>query len=214
MCARPDIATSVGILGRKFSAPTEADWTAAKRVVRYLKGTKDWKLELGNKKSEALVAFSDSDWAGDKSTRKSTTGYVVFYAGGAVCWVSRRQNCVTLSTMEAEYVALAETCQEVVWLRRLLEDFGEKVEATVVNEDNQGCLSFARSERSSKRSKHIETKGHFVRDLCDSGEVVLQYCPTDQMPADVLTKPLGFIKHQQFAEQLGLVGERPSRGEV
>ncbi|XP_065073527.1 uncharacterized protein LOC135697684 [Ochlerotatus camptorhynchus] len=138
VCARPDIATSVGILGRKFSAPTEADWTAAKRVVRYLKETMDWKLQLGGKKAEDLVAFSDSGWAGDKSTRKSTTGYVVFYGGGAVCWVSRRQSCVTLSTMEAEYVALAETCQEVVWLRRLLEDFGEKqVKATVINEDNQ-----------------------------------------------------------------------------
>ncbi|XP_055622886.1 uncharacterized protein LOC129766386 [Toxorhynchites rutilus septentrionalis] len=135
VCARPDIATSVGILGRKFSAPTEADWTAAKRVVRYLKGTKKWKLQLGGKNAEALVAFSDSDWAGDKSTRKSTTGYVVYYAGGAVCWVSRRQSCVTLSTMEAEYVALAETCQEVIWLRRLLEDFGEhQVTATVAME--------------------------------------------------------------------------------
>lgn len=127
------------------------------------------------------MAFSDSDWAGGKGTRRSTTDYVVFYGGGAVCWVSRRQSCVTLSTMEAEDVALAEACQEVVWLRRLLEDFGEEqVEATVVKGDNQGCLSFARSERSSKRSKHIETKHHFVRDLCDKGEVVLQYCPTDQ----------------------------------
>ncbi|XP_055632964.1 uncharacterized protein LOC129773391 [Toxorhynchites rutilus septentrionalis] len=214
VCARPDIATSVGILGRKFSAPTEADWTAAKRVVRYLKGTKKWKLQLGGKNAKALVAFSDSDWAGDKSTRKSTTGYVVYYAGGAVCWVSRRQSCVTLSTMEAEYVALAETCQEVIWLRRLLEDFGEhQVTATVVNGDNQGCLSFARSARSSKRSKHIETKHHFVKDLCDRGEVVLQYCHTDQMRADVLTKPLGFVKHQQFAEQLGLVKSTESNGE-
>lgn len=178
-------------------------------MLRYLKGTRDWRLQLGGEKAEELVAFSDSDWAGDKSTRKSTTGYVVFYGGGAVCWVSRRQSCVTLSTMEAEYVALAETCQEVVWLRRLLDDFGEgKQQATLINEDNQGCLSFARSERSSKRSKHIETKHHFVRDLCDKGEVVLQYCPTDQMTADILTKPLGFVKHRQFAEQLGLFGER------
>ncbi|XP_058456591.1 uncharacterized protein LOC131433988 [Malaya genurostris] len=135
VCARTDIATSVGILGRKLSAPTNADWIAAKRVVRYLKGTKDWRLKLGDKETDELVAYSDSDWAGDIGTRKSTTGYVVFYCGGAICWASCRQNCVTLSTMEAEYVALAETCQEVVWLRRLLEDIGEKqVRPTVVYE--------------------------------------------------------------------------------
>lgn len=209
VCARPDIMTSAAILGRKFSSPTEADWTAAKRVVRYLKSTRTWKLRLGGASNDELVAFSDSDWAGDKGTRRSTTGIVVYYGGGVVSWSSRRQECVTLSTMEAEYVALAETCQEVIWLRRLLEDFGVKQEnATVVNEDNQGCLSFAKSERSTKRSKHIETKHHFVKDLCDQGEVILKYCPTNEMNADILTKPLGLVKHYQFTANLGLFGEK------
>lgn len=207
VCTRPDIMTSAAILGRKFSSPTESDWTAAKRVVRYLKGTRDWRLNLGGEDS-GLVAFSDSDWAGDTETRKSTTGYVVFYSGGALSWASRRQDCVTLSTLEAEYVALTETCQEVIWLRRLLGDLEEEQRnATVINEDNQGCLSFARSERFSKRSKHIETKLHFVKNLCEREEVVLKYCPTEDMKADILTKPLGGIKHHSFAKQLGLVGD-------
>lgn len=177
--------------------------------MRYLKNTKTWKLKLGGGSNDELVAFSDSDWAGDKSTHKSTTGTVVYYGGGVVSWSSRRQECVTLSTMEAEYVALAETCQEVIWLRRLLEDFGVKQKtATVVNEDNQGCLSFVKSERSTKRSKHIETKHHFVKDLCDREEVVLKYCPTNEMNADILTKPLGLVKHYHFTASLGLFGEK------
>ena len=98
VCARPDIAACVSILGRKVSAPTEVDWVAAKRVVRYLKTTKDWKLKFGT--SDGLIGYSDADWAGDIETRKSTTGFVFHYAGGAVSWVSRRQNCVTLSSME------------------------------------------------------------------------------------------------------------------
>ncbi|XP_062704203.1 uncharacterized protein LOC134286584 [Aedes albopictus] len=139
VCARPAIMNSAAILGRKFSAPSESDWTAAKRVIRYLKGTRDWKLNLGGN-SEELVAFSDSDWAGDTGTRKSTTSFVLFYSGGAVSWASRRQDCVTLSTLEAEYVALTETCQEVVWMRRLLGDLGEEqTTATVVNEDPTRC---------------------------------------------------------------------------
>ncbi|XP_062538635.1 uncharacterized protein LOC134206904 [Armigeres subalbatus] len=83
VCARPDIMNSAAILGRKFSAPSESDWTAAKRVIRYLKGTRDWRLNLGGD-SGGLVAYSDSDFAGDVGTRKSTTGYVLFYFGGAV----------------------------------------------------------------------------------------------------------------------------------
>ncbi|XP_062539213.1 uncharacterized protein LOC134207527 [Armigeres subalbatus] len=150
VCARPDIMNSAAILGRKFSAPSGSDWTAVKRVIRYLKGTRDWRLNLGGD-SGGLVVYSDSDFAGYAGTRKSTTGYVLFYFGGAVSWASRRQDCVTLSTLEAEYVALTETCQVVVWM---LSDLGEtQTVATTVNEDNQGCLSFARSERSTKRSK-------------------------------------------------------------
>ncbi|XP_040152122.1 secreted RxLR effector protein 161-like [Anopheles arabiensis] len=119
VCARPDIMATATVLGRKVSAPTEKDWTAAKRAVRYLKDTKDWKLKMGGEHGVTdcgdLIAFSDADWAGDSSSRKSTTGYVVYFSGGAVSWASRKQSNVTLSTMEAEYVALVETCQEVLW---------------------------------------------------------------------------------------------------
>ncbi|XP_058811245.1 uncharacterized protein LOC131676142 [Topomyia yanbarensis] len=114
VCARPEIMTSAAILGRKFSAPSETDYIAEKCVIRYLIGTRDWRLNLGGENS-GLIAYSDSDWAGDTRTRKSTTGFVVFYSGGALSWASRRQDCVTLSTLEAEYVALTETCQEVIW---------------------------------------------------------------------------------------------------
>lgn len=208
-CARPDIATSASILGRSFEAPRESDWTAAKRVVRYLKGTADWRLRLGGDAAGKLEAFSDSDWAGDPRTRKSMTGYVLFFGGGAVTWTSRRQDCVSLSSMEAEYVALGEACQEVMWTRRLLQDLGERqTDATLVHEDNQGCLSFVQSERTSKRSKHIETKQCFIRDLVERGVVSLKYCPTEVMKADILTKPLGAVKHNRFAEHLGLVADR------
>lgn len=107
--------------------------------------------------------------------------------------------------MEAEYVALSEACQEVVWLRQLLRDFGEEQKiATVMNEDNQGCLAFVKTERSSRRSKHIDTRENFVKDLCEKQEIRLVYCSTDQMIADVITKPLGPKKHQMFCELLGL----------
>lgn len=158
-------------------------------------------------KCPGLVAYSDADWAGDASNRKSTTGGVFYFNGGVINWISRKQQSVSLSTIEAEYFALSEVCQEIVWIRRLLKDLDQaQDEPTTVYEDNQSCLSFISSDRPSKRSKHIETHQHFVRNLCDRREVRMEYCPTDLMVADILTKPLGTIKHQFFAEMLRLNG--------
>lgn len=204
-CARPDIAACVGILGRKFSSPTEKDYIAAKRVVRYLKGTKNWYLHLGGKTNQKLEAYSDSDWAGDVNSRKSTTGFMISYAGGVISWTSRRQNCVSLSSMEAEYCALTEACQEIVWQRRLLEDMTENTsEPTTIMEDNQSCIFFAGSGKTTRRSKHIETKQNYVRDLIERKIVSLKFCPTENMTADIFTKPLGTVKHYKFCKDLNL----------
>lgn len=156
----------MSILGRKLCSPTEGDWTAAKRVLRYLLMTKHARLEYGNIR-EGLVGYSDADWAGDPETRRSTTGFVFLYAGGAISWGSRLQHCVTLSSMESEYVALGETSQEAVWLRKVLEDFGEiQKGATRIMEDNQSCIQFVHSEHTTRRSKHIETKQRYIKELC------------------------------------------------
>lgn len=204
VCARPDIAVSAAILGRKVEAPTQADYVAAKRVVRYLKATRDWRL-VYSKAGGGLIGYTDADWAGDVSTRKSTSGYAFCYGGGAVSWASRKQACVTLSSMESEYVALSEASQELIWLRGLLEEMGDRQEEpTRMLEDNQSCIKFVGSERSSRRSKHIETREHFVKELCDRGVLKLEYCATDEMAADVLTKPLGTIKQRKFSAMLGL----------
>lgn len=202
--ARPDIAISASILGRRVSCPTQTDWTAAKRVVRYLLGTKHWKLSYDGRTGD-LLGFTDADWAGDVESRKSTSGFAFLYAGAAISWISRKQSSVTLSSMEAEYVSLSEACQEAIWLRSLLEDFGQRqLGATVIHEDNQSCIAFVKAERATRRSKHIETREQFVRNLCDEGKVRLEYCSTDAMTADILTKPLGAQKQQRFASLMGM----------
>ncbi|XP_062541084.1 uncharacterized protein LOC134209119 [Armigeres subalbatus] len=203
VCARPDIAASVSILGRSVCSPTEADWVAAKRVIRYLKGTKKWKLQYGDPEGK-LTGYSDADWAGDLKTRKSTTGVVYMYAEGAISWTSRLQDFVTLSSMESEYVALSEASQEAVWLLNIFEDFGEpSFKPVTLREDNQSCIKFVSSERAMKRSRHIETRQCYVKELCDVKLLELLYCPTEDMVADILTKALGHIKLRKFAGMLG-----------
>jgi hypothetical protein len=211
---RPDIAASTSILSRKVSCPTELDWTEAKRVLRYLKHTSNYKLKLGDGGMEGLVGFVDADWGGDKTDGRSMSGVLFQYNGAAICWLSRKQTCVSLSSTEAEYIALSEALKEFAWIESLLEDFHEPVKRpTTVYEDNQGCIKLARNEKASRNTKHINTRFNFVRDLVESGAIELKYCPTDSMTADLFTKPLHGPKLQRFSKALGLARSFPSEEE-
>lgn len=205
---RPDVAAAVSILSRKISQPLETDWVELKRIVRYLLWTSDYKLKLSVNRQlpMALIGYSDADWSGDPTDRKSVTGYVFQLNNATICWTSRKQAAISLSSMEAEYIALSEACKELVWLRRLLAEMGVHQEGpTTVHEDNTSCIEFVGVDRQSRRSKHIDTRMFYARDLCEKGVVSVKYCPSESMMADVLTKPLGAVKQRRFAEMLGLV---------
>ena len=152
---------------------------------------------------ELLTGFSDSDWAGDVDTRRSTTAFVFKIAGGAVSWSSRLQPTVALSSTEAEYLALCAAAQEAIHLRQLLSDLGFKQERpTVIFDDNQGCVALAKSTRESKRTKHIDVRYHFIRERIDSKELRVEYVPTEQQQADLLTKGLDRVKLERLRQQV------------
>jgi hypothetical protein len=166
------------------------------------------KLKLGNKndwKQQQLTAYADADWSGDSEDRKSNTGFIFKYLGAPVAWTSHKQSMVTLSSTEAEYVALSEASQESIWMRRLLQDLNQCIAGpTIFHEDNQSCIKMLENEKSSQRTKHIDTKYHFVKDMYKQQQIDIKYCPTENMMADVLTKPLGAVKIAKFARDIGL----------
>lgn len=208
MNTRPDIAASISILARKVSEPNEEDWNQLKRVVKYLKSTADMKLKLSDSREDKqeLFGYADANWAEDKTTRKSNSGYVFFLNGGVIGWACRKQNCVSLSSTEAEFIALSDACQEIAWLRRLLSDINNECkQSTLLYEDNQSCLKLIKEEKFSNRTKHIDTKFHFVKDYMDKGVVKCEYCPTGLMVADLLTKPLPVSKHIELRHKCKLV---------
>lgn len=176
-----------------------------KRVAKYLNGTADMKLALAqrNFNGETLYGYSDANWADDKNDRKSQSGHVFLDNGAAVCWSSRKQPLVALSTCESEFIALSEACRAAVWIRRLLIDMKQTVSGTTtIYEDNQSCLKLIeQEERLSDRSKHIDTRFHFVKDYVINGIVQCKYCPTENMLADVLTKPIAATKFENLREQ-------------
>ncbi|CAB4002241.1 Hypothetical predicted protein [Paramuricea clavata] len=186
-----------GELSRFLDKPDESHWKAAKRVLRYLKGTTDLRLTFLKNSSCDIVGDSDADCSGDLNDRKSTTGYYFKFEGngGAISWEVKKQATVALSTAEAEYQAMAAAAQEAIYLRALLKDFGFPMEkATDIGEDNQSCIKMCHNPVMHKRSKLIDTKLHFIRERVENKEIKIHYVPTEEMTADILTKSLPRVK--------------------
>ena len=180
--------------------------TALKRVFRYLHGTQDFELVYRGDLTR-LVGYTDADWAGDVSTRRSTSGYIFNLGSGAISWSSKRQPTVALSSCEAEYMGETQATKEAIWLRRLLGELLEQVEqpaATVIFGDNQGAIQLARNPQFHARTKHIDIQHHFVREAQGNGQVDIQYTPTEEQVADGLTKALPTDAFQRFRAALGL----------
>ena len=197
---RPDILHIVNQLSRFLDKPNESHWKAAKHVLRYLKGTIDLRLTFLKNSNSDIIGDSDADWSGDLNDRKSTTGYYFKFEGngGATSWEVKKQATVALSSAEAEYQAMAAAVQEAIYLRALLEDFGLPMKKPIdIGEDNQSCIKMCHNPVMHKRSKHIDTKLHFIRERVENKEVKIHYVPTEEMTADILTKSLPRVKVQK-----------------
>jgi hypothetical protein len=209
LCTRPDIAYSVGVLGRFSSNPGIAHWNAVKHLFRYLKGTMDLELVYTPGDSfnlqDPFQAFSDADHGGDKTTGRSTGAWVIMMGTGAISWSSKLQSIVSLSTTEAEYVSSVSTAQEILWLRNLFKELGYPVQtSSCLNIDNQSAINVAKNPEHHGRMKHLDLRFYWLRDVVEDKTITVKYCPTKEMPADLLTKPLDRTTTLQFAQKMGL----------
>jgi hypothetical protein len=203
---RPDIAAAVGILSQYMSKPSKDHWIGVKRVLRYLKGTLNYGIKYSaNNGNPELIGYSDSDWAGDIDTRRSTSGYVFQLSNSVISWSSRKQATVAKSSSEAEYVALSLAAQEAIWLQRLMCDLGKTIDKpTIIFEDNQGAIELAKNPKYHNRTKHIDVCHHFVRERVLSKEIKVIYCPTEDMVADIMTKGLPKPCFEKLRKLLGI----------
>jgi transposase InsO family protein len=200
---RPDIAYAVVKLSQQMHNPTQQDFINAKRILRYLIGTKKLGLFYSARGELKLQGYADADWAGD-ADRISISGYVFTLNGAAISWTSRKQHTVALSSTESEYYALCLAAQEAIYLKALLNDLKlvSKVEQVVIHQDNQGSMAIANNPISTRRSKHIDIKYHFIREKVEKKEIRLIHTPTKEMIADCLTKPVGHINLQRAIPKL------------
>jgi hypothetical protein len=168
------------------------EFNAAKRILRYLKGTKDYVLTYGpfdKIKFPILTAYVDADFANYKD-RKSLTGYTFKLSGQTISWKTKKQPTVSLSTVEAEYIALATASSELIWIRNFLNEIGFKQPTTTIYEDNQGCIAIANNPIVKSRVKHVDIKYHFLRERILNNELLVKYISTSNQEADLFTKGL------------------------
>lgn len=198
---RPDVSHAVNFSSRHIGNPVKEDVVGVKKIMKYISGTKEKGISyLKESDSDVLEAFCDADYAGDEETRRSTTGYVILFGNGPVAWCSRRQPIVALSSTEAEYIAAAECCKEVLYLKSLIEELTGCVLKTNLYIDNQSAISLAKTGVLNKRSKHIDVRYKFIHERVISGDVNVMYCPTEKQIADILTKPLNFVKFKKLRD--------------
>lgn len=206
IATRPDICYAVSNASRYLERPSHMHENAAKRIVKYIKGTSDLGLLYRSDGTRRIIGFSDADYAGDTDTRRSTTGFCFSIGNGVVSWSSERQKSVSLSTTESEYVAASNAVKELVWFKRMLNELSPDDQMdSILYVDNQSAIRLIKNPEFHKRSKHIDVRYHFIRERFQEGEFQLEYVPTNNQIADIFTKALPKERFQALRSLLGVV---------
>jgi hypothetical protein len=161
-------------------------------------------LCFGNDK-QVLDGFTDADMAGDIDSRKSTLGYLITYSGGAVSWQSRLQKCVALSTTEAEYIAITEAAKELLWMKKFLQELGLQQERYLLYCDSHSPIHLSKNSTFHSRSKHIDVRYHWIRDVLDEKLLQIEKIHTDDNGSDMMTETLPMQKLEICRRKAGLV---------
>ncbi|KAJ7544689.1 hypothetical protein O6H91_09G089600 [Diphasiastrum complanatum] len=205
---RPNLSFFVHKLSQHMHDPKLYHWKLAKRVLRYISSTLDYELFYKGE-DLTLIAFSDSDFAGDRLDRKSTSAYTIFLGGNLVSWLSKKQTTISLSSGEAEYKSLTTTTKEVLWIKRLLLELKcyADEDLSIIKNDNIFAQALANNPVFHARSKYIEVAHHFVREKVIGREISLEHVKSLNCVADLLTKPLLKNVFIKMRSNLGLISK-------
>jgi hypothetical protein len=203
--SRPDIMYATCLCARFQADPRDLHLIAVKRIFRYLKGTLNLGIWYPKESSFNLVGYTDSDYAGSVVDRKSTSGSCQFLGNRLVSWYSKKQQTVSNSTAEAEYIAAGSCCAQILWIKNQLRDYGFVLNKIPILCDNTSAIAITNNPVQHSRTKHIDIRYHFIREHVMNGTVELFFVPTEEQVADIFTKPLDESTFTKLVGKLGML---------
>ena len=207
--SRPDITFAVGVCARFQSKPKMSHYQTALKIIKYLKGTVNVGLWYPKEGDLTLRAYSDSDYAGCRVDRKSTSGTCQFLGDRLISWFSKKQTSIATSTAEAEYMAAASCCAQVLWMKQQLSDYDVEAKEIPIFCDNTSAIAITQNPVLHSRTKHIDVRYHFIRDHVEKKNVRIEYVRTEKQIADIFTKPLSETRFMELRTELGMLEMEP-----
>ena len=202
--SRPDITYAVGVCARYQANPKISHLTQVKRILKYVNGTSDYGIMYCHCSDSMLVGYCDADWAGSADDRKSTSGGCFYLGNNLISWFSKKQNCVSLSTAEAEYIAAGSSCSQLVWMKQMLKEYNVEQDVMTLYCDNLSAINISKNPVQHSRTKHIDIRHHYIRDLVDDKVITLEHVDTEEQIADIFTKALDANQFEKLRGKLGI----------
>jgi hypothetical protein len=199
---------SVGLYAHFQFAPKECHFVAVKWILRYLIHTPTLGLWYPKGSTFDLVAYLDSDLAGDKVDWKSTSGACQFIGRSLVSWSSKKQNSISLSTTEAEYIFAASCCTQLLWMKQSLKDYGVSLGMLLLLCDNKSAIKIANNPVQHSHTKHIDIRHHFLRDHVARADIALSHVSTKHQLAEIFMKPLDEARFVELRNELGILDHK------
>ena len=203
---RPDLSNCVQELSKVMDGANQCHMKALRRAIKFVIDTQDRKLILRPNKDDfkwEMKAYSDSDFAGDTDERKSISGYIIYLQGCPISWRSKSQKSVSLSSTEAEYMAISEVATEILFIKSMMEFLGVEVKLPIeVKVDNVGAIYLSKSATTSNRTRHIDTRYHFVREYIDDGILKVVFVKSEENDADIMTKNLSIGLYEKHSKSI------------
>jgi hypothetical protein len=202
--SRPDIAFAVGVCARYQANPKTSHLLQVKRIIKYVSGTCNHGMLYSYNANPTLIGYCDADWAGSADDRKSTSGGCFFFGENLISWFSKKQNCVSLSTVEAEYIAAGSGCSQLLWMKQMLTEYNVEQDVMTLFCDNISAINISKNPVQHSRTKHIDIRHHFIRELVEKKVVTLEHIATEDQLADIFTKPLDAVRFERLRSALGV----------
>jgi hypothetical protein len=194
----------VGVCARYQADPKVSHLAQGKRILKHVNGTYDYGILYNYSEDCILIGYCDADWAGSADDKKTTSGGCFFLGNNLISWFSKKQNSVTLSTAEAEYIAAGSSCTQMLWMKQMLQEYNVEQDVLTLYCDNLSAINISKNPIQHSRTKHIDIRHHFIRDLVEDNIVTLDHVSTEEQIADIFTKALDVKQFEKLRGKLGI----------